>query len=321
METALGELAGRIATLREDIARARADLAELNAQRDSLRQAATRQQAAVAREFRQAWRGSDAQLRLLLSQDDPQVVARLLAYYRHIVRARTELLADYEQTLKSIDEIDERLMQRAAALQTQLVDQAERRRELELRQSEREGLLAELDAQSQDAEAQLEQRKQDRQQLEQLLEEIEAALAAAAIGAIGEQPFSTAQGQMPWPVEGRISNRFGRSRGPGARRWQGIRLSAAAGEPVNAIHHGRVVYADWLRGSGLLLVLDHGEGFLSLYAHNASLLRAVGDSVRSGAPIATVGNSGGQSESALYFEIRKDGRPVDPAPWMVDRER
>ena len=120
---------------------------------------------------------------------------------------------------------------------------------------------------------------------------------------------------MAWPVEGRITERFGRPRNRGKMKWQGVRLKAEAGTPVSAIHHGRVVYADWLRGSGLLLVIDHGEGYMSLYAHNESLLRDVGEWVSTGAAIATVGDSGGQSEPGLYFEIRKDGKPTNPQAW------
>jgi septal ring factor EnvC (AmiA/AmiB activator) len=120
---------------------------------------------------------------------------------------------------------------------------------------------------------------------------------------------------MPWPVEGRLSNRFGRPRNQGKMRWRGITISAESGAPVRAIHHGRVVFADWLRGSGLLLVLDHGEGYLSLYAHNASLLRDVGEWVTAGTPLGTVGASGGRESPALYFEIRHNGKPVDPAAW------
>ena len=124
-----------------------------------------------------------------------------------------------------------------------------------------------------------------------------------------------ARGAMRWPTEGRLGNRFGRPRNQGKMRWRGVTINAETGTPVNAIHHGRVVYADWLRGSGLLLVLDHGEGYMSLYAHNETLLRDVGDWVTAGAPIATVGASGGRERPALYFEIRHRGDPVDPGDW------
>ncbi|HEY7775443.1 MAG TPA: peptidoglycan DD-metalloendopeptidase family protein, partial [Kineobactrum sp.] len=129
------------------------------------------------------------------------------------------------------------------------------------------------------------------------------------------KPFASTRGSLAWPVSGRRGNSFGASRGAGGMRWHGINLRAEEGTPVKAVHHGRVVFADWLRGSGLLLILDHGDGYMSLYAHNQSLLREVGEWVGPGTTIATVGNTGGSNRAGLYFEIRKDGKPVDPVVW------
>ena len=129
-------------------------------------------------------------------------------------------------------------------------------------------------------------------------------------------PFAEARGKLPWPVDGRLLARFGETRGDDARtKWDGVMISAAAGSQVHAVHGGRVVFADWLRGAGLLVILDHGNGFLSLYGHNQSLLKDAGDIVKAGEAISTVGNSGGQDTPALYFAIRQQGRPSDPAQW------
>ena len=130
-------------------------------------------------------------------------------------------------------------------------------------------------------------------------------------------PFEQARGKLPWPVDGRLLARFGESRGDDERtKWDGVMISAAAGSQVRAVHGGRVVFADWLRGAGLLVILDHGNGFLSLYGHNQSLLKEAGDVVKAGEAISTVGNSGGgQDTPALYFAIRQQGRPSDPAQW------
>jgi septal ring factor EnvC (AmiA/AmiB activator) len=129
-------------------------------------------------------------------------------------------------------------------------------------------------------------------------------------------PFAEAKGKLPWPVDGRLLARFGESRGDDARAtWDGVMISAAAGTQVHAVHGGRVVFADWLRGAGLLVILDHGNGYLSLYGHNQSLLKDAGDIVKAGEAISTVGTSGGQDTPALYFAIRQQGRPSDPAQW------
>ncbi len=129
-------------------------------------------------------------------------------------------------------------------------------------------------------------------------------------------PFAKAKGKLPWPVDGRLVARYGTPRGGDARtKWDGVLIGANIGTQVRAVHGGRVVFADWLRGAGLLVILDHGNGYLSLYGHNQSLLRDAGDIVKAGDPIATVGNSGGQDAAALYFAIRQQGRPSDPAQW------
>lgn len=128
--------------------------------------------------------------------------------------------------------------------------------------------------------------------------------------------FATARGKLPWPVNGRLLARFGETRGDDTRtKWDGVMISASSGSQVHAVHGGRVVFADWLRGAGLLVILDHGNGYLSLYGHNQTLLKAAGDVVKAGESISTVGNSGGQDTPALYFAIRQQGRPSDPAKW------
>ena len=135
-------------------------------------------------------------------------------------------------------------------------------------------------------------------------------------GAVYGGVFSAARGKLPWPVNGRLLARFGESRGDDARaKWDGVMISASAGSQVHAVHGGRVVFADWLRGAGLLVILDHGNGYLSLYGHNQTLLKGAGDIVKAGEAISTVGNSGGQSTPALYFAIRQQGQPSDPTQW------
>lgn len=127
--------------------------------------------------------------------------------------------------------------------------------------------------------------------------------------------FASARGKLPWPVDGRLLARFGDTRGDERTRWDGVMISAAAGTSVRAVHGGRVVFADWLRGAGLLVILDHGNGYLSLYGHNQTLLKSAGDVVKAGEAISTVGTSGGQDTPALYFAIRQQGRATDPAQW------
>ena len=150
-----------------------------------------------------------------------------------------------------------------------------------------------------------------------LIKKLDEAITSIPTPA-GSLPFAQARGKLPLPVAGRIGARFGSPRGSDARlKWDGLLINAAEGTRVHAVHGGRVVFADWLRGSGLLLILDHGDGYLSLYGHNQSLLREVGSWVQPGDSIATVGNSGGMGEPALYFSIRHRGQPLDPAAWCM----
>lgn len=315
VEEAIGGLSRERRANAAAIADTRKRLEALAAERRRLDDDARDQRMAVQREIRDAYqRGSGDELRLLLSEDDPQKLARQLAYYRYLLGARRALLDGFRETLRELDGVEREVAAREAELADREATLARQIRALEDTRSERQALLAALDAELETQARQLAEREAERNRLEGLLEEIEAAAAQLAMREDVEA-FSAARGRMPWPIEGPVTSAFGRPRAQGKLRWQGVRMRADPGTPVQAVHHGRVVYADWLRGSGLLLVIDHGEGYMSLYAHNESLLREVGDWVSTGTPIATVGDTGGQSEAGLYFEIRKDGKPTDPARW------
>ena len=165
--------------------------------------------------------------------------------------------------------------------------------------------------------------EQQRQQAEQLLDrqpqpatgkQPQSPMVSTAITHNGGN-FSTVRGKLPWPVNGRLIARFGSPRGDTRSKWDGVLISSQAGTQVRAIHPGRVVFADWLRGAGLLVIVDHGDGYLSLYGHNQSILSRPGDMVQTGQAISTVGNTGGQDQAALYFAIRQKGKPADPTQW------
>lgn len=314
-EEQLGELRKDLATLRKRMNESESELQELQRQRRALNEAAAVQRSAVSEELRRAYRGAENdQLKLLLSQENPELLARQLAYYGYVLGARNALLESYGNTLTEIAAVEQRVAATQRNLQQQQQDTETQQQLIAAEQSQRQALLAQLEQDIASDEQRLVQRQRDRSELEQVLADIEAAMAAMELP-IDAQPFAEARGQMPWPVDGRLTQRFGSPRNQGRMRWQGVRLRAESGAAVNAIHHGRVVYSDWLRGAGLLLVLDHGDGYMSLYAHNETLLRDVGDWVSTGATIATVGDSGGQSEAGLYFEVRKDGTPTDPQAW------
>ena len=314
-EVDLGTLQRKIKKNQKALNDSAKELAELEQQRSEQEQARDAQQARIALELKTAWQmGRQAQVKVLLNQEDPHTVARSLAYYRYFFKARNTLVQQYRKTLRELEELQTRIDSKLAELEDRGQTLEKQQKEVVAAQAERKQAVARLNDSISSKSAQLKQKEQDRQRLEELVRAIEEAVVNLQVPA-DYQKFKSARGKMPWPVAGKHSNQFNRSRNEGKMRWQGITIPANEGTTVKAIHHGRVVYADWLRGSGLLLIIDHGDGYMSLYAHNESLLREVGEWVSVGSPISTVGNSGGKEDFALYFEIRHDGKPVNPSKW------
>ncbi len=314
-EVELGTLQRQISENQQALESSAQELVTLQEKSAELAQARDKQQARIAQELKTAWQmGRQGEIKILLNQENPHTVARSLGYYRYFFKARNTLLEQYRATLRELAELQQRidstqadLAARGETLKQQLTD-------LTAAQANRKLAMEELSASISSISAQLKQKEQDRKQLEEVLRAIEEAVIELELPS-NFASFQSAKSQMPWPVDGKPSNQFDRPRNDGKMRWQGVTIPAKEGTTVKAIHHGRVVYADWLRGSGLLLIVDHGDGYMSLYAHNESLLREVGEWVTAGTPISTVGNSGGEEQTALYFEIRHNGKPTNPANW------
>jgi murein hydrolase activator len=314
-EVALGRLQAQVRETRAAIAETETRLGELERQQAELEASRRAQQARVATELEAAWKmGRQQQLKVLLNQEDPQTVARAMAYYRYFFQARNERIEAFRQTLSELQGVREEIEASRVQLHGRQEELARQGDALEQQRTDREQAAANLAKDIATKGDALEQLQRDQKRLEELLETIRKAVIEMQLPD-NFQPFRAARGKMPWPLPGKPSNQFGRERNAGKMRWQGVNIPAEAGTTVKAIHHGRVVYADWFRGSGLLLIIDHGEGYMSLYAHNQSLLREVGEWVQAGTPISTVGESGGLERPALYFEIRHKGEPVNPATW------
>lgn len=314
-EVELGELQRAMAGNRSTISASEKELASLEKQREALELARDQQQARIAIELKTAWQmGRQGQIKVLLNQESPHTVARAMGYYRYFFEARNELLGQFRETLEQLQVVEQEIESTLARLGQQQRALEKQQQQLVKARETRTLAVAKLNDSIRDKGQQLKQKEQDRRELEKLLKAIEEAVVNLEVPE-NYQAFNSARGKMPWPVNGKPSNRFGRPRNEGKMRWQGVNIPAAEGTTVKAIHHGRVVYADWLRGSGLLLIIDHGDGYMSLYAHNQSLLRDVGEWVSAGTPISTVGDSGGLDRAALYFEIRHQGKPTDPARW------
>jgi septal ring factor EnvC (AmiA/AmiB activator) len=254
-------------------------------------------------------------IRVVFGDQKPERLARNLAYYKRLLDARQSRIKDFTALLEQVRANTQAIEAVQAALAKQQQALAVQRQELTALQTSRRDTLNEIQRSLNTDSARKDRLEADAKQLATLLEELRATLEELDTPS-SYVAFEEARGAMPMPVTGRASNRFGSSRNIGDMRWRGWTIPAAEGADVRAIHHGRVVYADWLRGQGLLIILDHGDGYLSLYAHNRSLSRDVGDWVAPGDTIATVGNSGGAEYPGLYFEIRHEGEPVNPSPWI-----
>ena len=315
-ELAISRIRREIGDTRARLERNRDQLESLSTQRRELLVARGRQQERISREIQTAYRmGKQAQLRVLLNQEDPATLARAMTYYDYFYQARVDEIRSYLDILDRIDALEPEIRAASESLEANRRTLDRQQEELLVNQRQRQRDLEQLDATIATKDERLQRMAEDQEELERLLEVIEQAVAEMEVPR-EYKDFQEFRGQMPWPVEGRAANRFGASRGQGAMRWQGLIIPADEGSTVSAIHHGRVVFADWFRGSGLLLIIDHGDGFMSLYAHNEALLRDVGEWVSAGAAVATVGNSGGRAEPGLYFEIRKDGKPTNPVAWL-----
>jgi murein hydrolase activator len=314
-ETAISEVQKSVRKTRKRLTDKKSQLATLKSERHKLIKAKSGQQKLMAREIQTAYQtGRQSHIKILLNQEDPHTVARAMEYYKYFSNARNERIESYLEIIKKIDALEPQISATALALakaDTELSDQLQ---QLQQQKSQRKVALSKLNSSIQNSDQKLAQLQKNRSELEELLEAVEQAVANLEIPS-DYQAFAKLKGAMIWPVEGKPENRFGQLRSGGPLRWQGLMIDAQEGSPVRAIHHGRVVYADWFRGSGLLLIIDHGDGYMSLYAHNQSLHREVGEWVTANELVSTVGNSGGQFKSALYFEIRHQGKPTDPRKW------
>ncbi len=261
--------------------------------------------------------GRQERIKLLLNQEQPDQIARLLRYQEYYQRARSDRLKTVNGELDELKAISLRVEQARQTLLDKRSDVQRHADKLQAAQQRRQQSLASLNRSLEDRGSSLSQLKRDQQQLEKLLQDMQRSLNDIPAD-LGGKPFGKLAGKLPWPVQGSIGTSYNSAR-EGALRWQGVILNAPAGTPVRAVYSGRVVFADWVRGYGLLTIVDHGSGYLTLYGYNQSLLREVGEWVAAGDSLALAGNSGGNRASGLYFEIRHRGKAVNPTRWCNRR--
>ena len=271
---------------------------------------------ALAAQVRAAYMsGSQEKIKLLLNQRDPATLGRLMAYYRYLNEYRAENIEAVVAQIRRLDELRAQIAAEEARLTALARTRYDELGRLHNSQENRKTLLASLRRRIANEGEEVDRLAAQEKDLTRLIAELTSILSDYPI--TSEQPFSEHRGKLTWPVAGRLLHEFGQPRVGGSIKWNGVVLGAPRGREVRAVYHGRVAFADWLAGMGLLVIVDHGEGYMTLYGYNETILKNTGDWVAPGDVIATVGDSGGQSEAGLYFELRRGTKPENPRRWVT----
>ncbi|HST28726.1 MAG TPA: peptidoglycan DD-metalloendopeptidase family protein [Rudaea sp.] len=315
-ELKVAATAKELRTLDAQLATQQGKLDNLLRQRTALDADLKNQRDALAALLRSAYAmGRGEELKLLLAQDKAADIARMLAYYGYFERARLGEIGALLKNLEALAKVQNEIEAQRAILKTSRDERAAQAQQLDAERVARQNVLDQLDATLKDQKSRLAALGKDEKALTDLIAKLRDIFADIPKTLAGAESFAVLRGKVPWPLRGRIVERFGSNTG-GGQVSQGVLIAAKGGSEVRAVSHGRVVFADWLRGYGLLMIVDHGDGYLSLYGYNETLLKDVGDWVDAGTVVATSGDSGGRPTPGLYFELRYKGKAVDPGAWL-----
>lgn len=264
--------------------------------------------------------GSQSELKMLLNQQNPADTSRLYTYLEYLNQAREQKLDKARTLIASLQKKREQISQLQQQLSRQQQALSQHQQQVSATLAKRKQILATLNKQLKSKTARLAHLQQNRANIEKLLDKIKASRAkhdqSASLEVLPTQSFAKLRGQLKPPIQGQVLHNFGERRAEVTLKWRGILFAAQEGQKVHAIAAGRVTFADYFSGFGLLILLDHGDGYLSLYAYNSELSRQMGEWVQAGDVLALAGSSGGQNRTALYFELRHQSRPIDPRPWL-----
>lgn len=312
----IGGIAKKIDATRNQLNSERSRLKKLKTEQSQLRVLKSEQKQQLAKQISGAQKlGNQGSIKVLLNQDDPQQISRMLKYYEYFNQARMANIQTLIENLKRLNNIESEILTQQNRLIKTESALLKKNKQLNSEKQRHKKLLISLERERQKTSNNLSQKQKDRKRLQALIAEV-ATLLDNSPRKEDARPIKSLKGKLPRPAKGSILKAFGNKNVQARTTWQGWLIKGYEGAAINAIHHGRVVFSDWLRGFGLLLIVDHGDGYLSLYARNQSLLKSVGDWVYQGENIATLGASGGFKEPRLYFEIRYNGIPQDPAVWL-----
>ena len=309
-----------IRQLNSQINRRNKKLSGLEKQKKDLQQDIKNQNAAISEHLAAAYKlGDQEPIKLLLNQEDPQQLSRLFKYYGYFLDARNKKIETYVSDVEKLSTLVTEVTQQKLLLDGSKKELVRDQNQFLVISKRRSAALNKLNISLQSDQSKLNKLIAERAELEELLNTVEVAVSEMNIAPPpSQQSFVSQKGLLQWPLKGRVAHSYGSKRS-GTLRWEGWMIGAKSGQSVNAVHDGQVIFSNYLRGFGLLIILNHGDGYMTLYAHNKELLKDTGDWVLSSESIARAGDTGGLDKPALYFEIRKKGQPADPKAWLGKR--
>ncbi|MBU2953543.1 murein hydrolase activator EnvC family protein [Marinobacter sp. F3R08] len=305
-------------SLRQQAEQQQQKLEALKTEAQELTRTLDRQRDSLRKQIRAAWmEGDTPAVKVLLNEIDPDRIARTMTYYEYLSKDTVDRLEAFRQSLRELRKTQAQVQSTRVELARTEEDAAKRQQELTASKDERQQTLAALDTDIRNRRGERDELESDRKRLETLLEEVQQAINN--IPSPNEsQPFASLRNKLPWPVQGKVISRYGDQYADGKLRRNGLLISTGEQAEIRAIHYGRVVFANWLRGFGLITIIDHGDGYMTLYGHSSSLFTSPGDWVAAGESIAQAGRTGGTDSPALYFEIRHKGKPDNPGRWLAN---
>jgi septal ring factor EnvC (AmiA/AmiB activator) len=297
-------------------------VSDLRGELDKLQRKLKTQRQSLSEQIRAAYAiGRQQQVKMLLNQQDPAEMGRIMVYFDYLNRAREQHITGFLDNIAEKQRLEEELNTTLTKYQETLNTRKKQKNTLLGQRLKRSQLLTRLEQEISNQEKNLSELEGSRNRIEKLLMSLGELLADIPQSPSDSRPFKQQKGKLPWPVSGPFLATYGEPRKQGGLKWNGVLISTAHGTPVRAVSHGRVAFADWLQGYGFITIIDHGEGYMSLYGHNETLIKQAGDWVNSGEVVATSGDSGGQPMPGVYFEIRSRGKPINPGGWCSRKAR
>ena len=316
IEVRIGERAYVLKKINRHLRKQKRELKKLKKQKQKTHTKLAKQRKLLSEQIRSAYMiGKQEYLKLLLNQENPAAIDRTLTYYDYFHKARSHHIDEAAITIKKLDALTEKVKVKTSELKELRQQQRKAKQKLEDDFINRSIIVKAITKDIAKKGQRLKKLTANEKLLQQLLKDIRHIMPSKLTEIDKRETFGKRRGQLKWPVKGKVKRLFGKSRHAANLKWNGVLIASKEGKNVKAISHGRVAYADWLRGYGMLLIIDHGDGYMTLYGYNQALYKEAGDWVEEGEVIATVGRSGGQSKSGLYFEVRVKGRPSNPTKW------